>query len=122
MGGVQVIVRVLQARVAATNVASFNLLMRRQVELLRGEPGLEYVKLARRLQPDGGEEVLLFEEWLSTADVYRWAGPNLGEPRLVPGALELIDSVVVSHYEALDRDVEAPVTFAGTPIEVDGAG
>lgn len=98
------IVRVLQARVAGPNVASFNVLFRRQVDLLRQQPGLEYVKLARRLQPDGGEEVLLFEEWLSTADVYRWVGGNLGEPRLVPGARELMTSIVVTHYEALDRE------------------
>ena len=94
----------LQARVAGPNVASFNVLFRRQVDLLREQPGLEYVKLARRLQPDGGEEVLLFEEWLSTADVYRWVGGNLGEPRLVPGARELMTSIVVTHYEALDRE------------------
>jgi hypothetical protein len=80
------------------------------------------VKLARRLQPDGSEEVLLFEEWLSTADVYRWVGPNLGETRLVPGARELIESVVVTHYEALDREVVTPATFAAAPPEVDGAG
>ena len=98
--------RVLQARVSGPNVAGFNALFRRQVELLREQPGLEYVKLARRLQPDGSEEVLLFEEWLTPADVYRWAGPNLGAPRLVPGARELIDTLVVSHYEALDREMQ----------------
>ena len=101
------IVRVLQARVSGPNVASFNALFRRQVELLREQPGLEYVKLARRLQPDGSEEVLLFEEWLTPADVYRWVGPNLGAPRLVPGTRELIDSLVVTHYEALDREMDA---------------
>ena len=119
------IVRVLQARVSGPNVASFNLLFRRQVDLLREQPGLEYVKLARRLRPDGSEDVLLFEEWLSTADVYRWVGPNLGEPRLVPGTRELIDSIVVTHYEALDRDPEAgadALAAAGPPTAVDGAG
>ena len=31
-------------------------------------------------------------------------GPNLAEPRLVPGSRELIDDLIVAHYEALDRE------------------
>jgi heme-degrading monooxygenase HmoA len=102
----RVIVRVLQVRVTARNVARFNLLFRHQVDLLKEQPGLEYVKLARRLQPGGDEEVLLVEEWRTPADVYRWAGANLAEPRLVPGTRELMESISVSHYEALDRTVD----------------
>ena len=99
------IVRVLKAQVRANRVAAFDVLFRRQVDLLRGQPGLEYVKLARRLQPDGGEEVILFEEWLDAQSMYAWVGPNLAEPRLVPGARELIDELHVAHYEALDKVV-----------------
>lgn len=94
----------VQARIAARDVASFNALFRAQVDLLRDQPGLEYVKLARQLQPDGAEHILLFEEWRSTADVYRWVGPDLGEPRLVAGARELMTGLKVTHYEALDLD------------------
>jgi heme-degrading monooxygenase HmoA len=123
----RVIIRVLHARVPGRNVAQFNVLFRRQVELLREQPGLEYVKLARRLEPDGSEEVLLFEEWLSPGDVYRWAGRNLAEPRLVPGALELIDRLEISHYEALDREVDerrgGAIELPGTStIETPGGG
>jgi hypothetical protein len=100
-----VIVRVLRAKIRANRVAAFDVLFRKQVEIMRGQPGLEYVKLARRLQPAGGEEVLLFEEWLDSSSLYAWVGPNLAEPRLVPGARELMDELHVAHYEALDKDV-----------------
>lgn len=91
------------------------MLFRRQVDLLREQPGLEYVKLARRLHADGSEDVLLFEEWRDMASVYAWVGPRLTEPRLVPGARELVDEIVVSHYEALDLDISAPGVF-GVPV------
>ncbi|MEO8273391.1 MAG: antibiotic biosynthesis monooxygenase [Chloroflexota bacterium] len=102
------IVRVLTARVHANKVGAFDVLFRRQVDLLREQPGLEYVKLARRVLPDGGEEVVLFEEWLTAASMYAWVGPNLEAPRLVPGARELIAELRVQHYEALDRDIDIP--------------
>ena len=98
------IVRVLRARVNASRVSAFNAVFRRQVALLREQPGLLYVKLARRLQADGGEEAVLFEEWQDAASLYDWVGPNLLEPRLVPGARELIEDIVVAHYEALAED------------------
>ena len=102
------IVRVLRARVRAGRVGPFNALFRQQVPLLRQQPGLVYVKLARQLLSDGGEEVILFEEWQDAASMYRWVGPDLTEPRLVPGAKELIDEVLVAHYEALDIDPSIP--------------
>ena len=98
------IVRVLRAKVRPRNVGAFDALFRRQVELIRQQPGLEYVKLARQIQPDGGEEAVLFEEWVTAAAMYAWVGPNLAEPRLVDGARELIDELVVTHYEALDPE------------------
>lgn len=98
------IVRVLRAKVKPGKVAAFDALFRKQVTLIREQPGLQYVKLARRIQPDGGEDVVLFEEWRDTASLYAWAGPNLWEPRLVPGTRDLIDEVEVAHYEALDQD------------------
>lgn len=99
-----VIVRVLRARVNVARVSAFNAVFRRQVALLRQQPGLVYVKLARRLQPDGGEEAILFEEWQDAASLYAWVGPNLTEPRLVPGARELIEELIVAHYEALAEE------------------
>lgn len=119
---VAVIVRVLRAKVKANRVAAFNVLFRKQVDLLRGQPGLEYVKLARRLQPDGGEEVVLFEEWLDSRSMYAWVGTNLGEPRLVPGARELMDELHVTHYEALDKDAPAEVDREEPDIEATGSG
>jgi hypothetical protein len=92
--------------VRAGRVGAFNALFRRQVGLLREQEGLLYAKLARRLQPDGGEEAVLFEEWQDAASLYAWVGPNLTEPRLVPGVRELIDEVHVAHYEALSDDTE----------------
>ena len=98
------IVRVLRARVSGARVSAFNAVFRRQVAALREQPGLLYVKLARRLLPDGGEEAVLFEEWQDASSLYAWVGPNLTEPRLVPGARELIEELVVAHYEALSDD------------------
>jgi quinol monooxygenase YgiN len=122
-----VIVRVLRARIRPGKVGAFNAIFRQQVPLLKEQPGLVYVKLARRLQPDGGEDVVLFEEWQDAAALYAWVGPNLMEPRLVPGAKELIDELVVAHYEALDKDnnLTAPAIEAATsgePFEAGGAG
>jgi hypothetical protein len=71
------------------------------VALLREQPGLTYVNLARRLKPDGGQEAILFEEWRDAASLYAWVGPNLTEPRLLPGARQLMDELIVAHYECL---------------------
>jgi quinol monooxygenase YgiN len=99
-----VIVRVLRARVRSSKVATFDTLIRQQAKTMRGQPGLEYVKLARRIEPDGSEEVILFEEWRDAQSMYAWVGPNLSQPRLVEGARDLVDELAVTHYEALDRD------------------
>ena len=115
------IVRVLRIRVRASRVGAFNAVFRRQVPLLREQPGLVYVKLARRLQPDGGEEAVLFEEWQDAASLYAWVGPNLAEPRLIPGVRELIDEIHVAHYEALDKDLD-PETIRGDGEPPQGAG
>jgi heme-degrading monooxygenase HmoA len=119
----EVIVRVLRARIRPGKVGAFNAVFRRQVPLLKEQPGLVYVKLARRLQPDGGEDVVLFEEWKDAASMYAWVGPNLTEPRLVEGAKDLIDEVVVAHYEALDGDdgmVPADAASSGEPFQAGG--
>jgi heme-degrading monooxygenase HmoA len=99
-----VIVRVLRAKVRPNKVAAFDTLIREQAKSMRGQPGLEYVKLARRVEPDGGEEVVLFEEWRDATSMYAWVGPNLSEPRLVEGARELVEELTITHYEALDRE------------------
>lgn len=99
-----VIVRVLRAQVRPGRVGAFNAVFRRQIALLRQQPGLVYVKLARRLEPDGSQEAVLFEEWADAASLYAWVGPDLQAPRLVPGARELINELSVSHFEVLSDD------------------
>jgi heme-degrading monooxygenase HmoA len=105
-----VIVRVLTIRVRAGRVGQFNAAMRRQLPIMRQQPGLEYLKLARRLEADGGEEVVLFEEWRDPDSVYAWAGRDLSRPKLLQAAEDAADEVRVTHYEALDVgvDEEAP--------------
>ena len=100
------IVRVLTARVKPGRASQFNALIRQQLPLMREQPGLLYVKLARRLEPDGGEEVILFEEWRDADSVYQWAGGNLARPRLLPGAEDELIDARVTHYEALDLSPE----------------
>jgi Antibiotic biosynthesis monooxygenase len=101
-----VIVRVLSARVPPENVGRFNDLLRGQVAILKEQRGSVYAKIARRLDDAGAEEVVLFEEWATPADLWRWTGGRLSEPRLLPGTEELIEDLVITHYEALDVQPE----------------
>lgn len=101
------IIRVLTARVRASRVGQFNAAIREQLPIMREQPGLLYLKLARRLEADRGEEVVLFEEWRDPDSVYAWAGHDLSRPKLLPAAEEAADEVRVTHYEALDtREAE----------------
>lgn len=116
------IVRVLRAKVRADRVSAFNAVLRQQVTLLREQPGLMYVNLARRLKPDGGQDAILFEEWHDADSLYAWVGPNLREPRLVPGARQLMDDLVVAHYECLvDNTIETIAPGRIEPVVRDAA-
>jgi heme-degrading monooxygenase HmoA len=97
-----VILRILTARVPRENVGQFNDLLRAQLSELRDQPGLVYVKLARRLDENEGEEVLLVEEWRTPSDVFAWTRGRLTKPRLLPGTEDLVEDLSISHYEALD--------------------
>jgi len=108
------IVRVLTARVRNERAATFNVLLRQQLPILREQPGLVYVKLARQVGPTH-EEVVLFEEWRDSAALYGWAGPVITKPRLLPGSEDLVDELRVAHYEALDIDPDADVGGFGSP-------
>jgi heme-degrading monooxygenase HmoA len=101
-----VILRVLTARVPNRNIGEFNELLRAQLTELREQPGLVYAKLARRLDEDQTEEVVLVEEWRTTADLFAWTGGRLNRPRLLRGTEELVDRLVITHYEALDLTPE----------------
>jgi Antibiotic biosynthesis monooxygenase len=98
-----VIVRVLTARVQSSNAGPFHDLMRKQLPLLHAQDGLVYVKLARRIMGPT-EEVVLFEEWRDATAMYGWTGPDIQRPRLLPGTEDLIEDLVITHYEALDID------------------
>ena len=100
------ILRVLTARVPNENIGRFNELLRAQLKELREQPGLVYAKLARRLSDDQTEEVVLVEEWSTTADLFEWTHGRLTMPRLLPGTEELIENLVITHYEALDVSPE----------------
>lgn len=116
------IVRVLTARVPPSNVGRFNELIRGELAELRQQPGLAYAKLARRLEVTGGEEVVLFEEWLTPADLWAWTGGRLTTPRLLPGTEELVDELSIAHYEALDmtpEDVERYLAARRLPPEAE---
>jgi heme-degrading monooxygenase HmoA len=100
------IVRLVTATVKAERAGTFNALMRAQLPALRRSPGLVYVKLARRIRGDS-EEVLLYEEWHDTESLYGWAGPEITRARLDPAAAELVTSLTIVHYEALDVDPDS---------------
>lgn len=110
------IVRVLTARVLPKHAGRFNDLLRGQLEELRVQPGLVYAKLARRFDETGEQEVVLFEEWRTPSDLWVWTRGKLGQPRLLPGTEDLIDNLVITHYEALDvnpEDFDLTVTTTG---------
>ena len=86
----------------------FEAVLRAQLPLMRSMDGLVYVKLARQAH-DTYDDVLLFEEWRDAAALYGWAGTDVSKPRLLPGAESLAEYVTVTHYEALDRDVDSVV-------------
>jgi quinol monooxygenase YgiN len=118
-----VIVRVLTARVKPGRVGHFNALMRRQLPIIREQPGLVYVKLARRLEADGGEELVLFEEWRDPDSLYAWVGSDISKPRLLPGWEDSLLDIIVTHYEALDMfaadDEDATLVERGSLQTVD---
>jgi hypothetical protein len=101
--GVVMLVRVLTAHIAAQNVGEANVVMRGLLDELRAQRGLAYVKLARRLMTDDSEEMVLFEEWLTPADLFRWTGGELQRARLPERAPRLFENLVITHYESLDR-------------------
>jgi Antibiotic biosynthesis monooxygenase len=107
------IVRVLTARVPSAHVAKFNQVLRSKLDVLHVQPGLVYAKLARRLNEAGDEEVVLFEEWATPADLWSWTGGHYTEPKLLPEMNTLIEELTITHYEALDMAV------VGTSIPVD---
>jgi heme-degrading monooxygenase HmoA len=112
------ILRVLTARVSSANSGAFNELLRAQLVELRQQPGLLYVKLARRLEDDASEEVVLVEEWRTSADLFGWTRGRLTQPRLLPGTEALVDRLIITHYEALDispHDLGARL-LGGTPV------
>ena len=100
------ILRVLTARVPSPNIGQFNELLRAQLTELRTQPGLAYVKLARRLHEDASEEVVLIEEWITPADLFAWTRGRLTTPRLLPGTEDLVQDLIITHYEALDVSPE----------------
>lgn len=101
-----VILRVMTARVPNANIGAFNELLRAQLAELRSQPGLVYGKLARRLEDDGGEEVVLVEEWRTSADLFEWTQGQLNQSRLLPGAEALVEDLIIRHYEAIDLSAE----------------
>jgi hypothetical protein len=85
-------------------VGEFNELLRGELAELREQSGLVYAKIARRLDARGAEEVVLFEEWRTPADLWEWTGGRLSVPRLLPGTEELVEELTIAHYESLDVD------------------
>ncbi|HLO36066.1 MAG TPA: antibiotic biosynthesis monooxygenase family protein [Candidatus Deferrimicrobium sp.] len=113
------IVRILTARVPRDRAGRFEDVLRAQLPVMRAMDGLIYVKLARQSHPTH-DDVLLFEEWRDADALYGWAGAHVERPRLLPGAENLAEFVSVTHYEALDREIDSVVTKPGPGAPSDG--
>ena len=100
------IMRIVSIRMKPGHEGLFHASLRSELEILKAQPGLVYVKAARRLLDDGGEEVVLMEEWATSSDLHAWAGPDLSRPRLLPDVerrlADATQSVEVIHFEAID--------------------
>ena len=96
------IVRVLMAHVLGSDAPAVIVVLRETLAEMQGQPGLVYVKLARRLVDDG-EDLVMFEEWATPADLYQWTGGDLRRLRLRGEIGALLHNVVITHYESLDR-------------------
>jgi heme-degrading monooxygenase HmoA len=92
------IIRVLTATVAETAAGPFHDLMRQKLPILRDQEGLVHVRLARRLMGHV-EEIVLFQEWRDADAMYAWTGPDVDRPRLLQGHEELVEQLVITHYE-----------------------
>lgn len=120
------IVRILTARVRERNAPKFEAILRQQLPKMREHEGLVYLKLARQVHR-GYENVMLFEEWRDSDALHEWTGGALAVPRLLPGAEALVENVAVTHYEALDMDLEAlaalpPTSDIPAPVPVSRHG
>ena len=104
------IVRIVSIQMKPGHEGLFHASLRSELDLLKAQPGLVYVKAARRLLDDGGEEVVLMEEWATSAALHAWAGPDLMRPRLLPDVerrlADATQSVQVTHFEAIDLTPE----------------
>jgi heme-degrading monooxygenase HmoA len=104
------IVRIVSIQMKPGHEGLFHASLRSELDLLREQPGLVYVKAARRLLDDGGEEVVLMEEWATTSHLHAWAGPDLTRPRLLPDVerrlADATQTVQVTHFEAIDLTPE----------------
>jgi hypothetical protein len=100
-----VLVRVLTFNIPERNVGEANVRMRTLLDELRQQQGLAYAKLARRFL-GGSEEMVLFEEWRTPADLFRWTHGRLQHARLPEGMGQLYEDLVITHYESLDVSLE----------------
>ena len=101
------LIRCLTARVAPGQVGRFNDLLRNSLPALRSQPGLVYVKLARRLEPDGSEEVILFQEWRDVESLYAWVGQEIDRPHAFGSDRADYAEVRITHYESLDVEPDS---------------
>ena len=111
------IVRIVTARVPSTMTNAVHARIREAwLPALRSQPGVAYVKLARRIDGDG-ERLVLITEWRTVADLYRWAGDDLDAQHLAEGDASLIEEWKIEHYESLDLLPDEPWTRASAGVQ-----
>jgi heme-degrading monooxygenase HmoA len=118
------IVRVVAIEMKPGQEGLFHASLRHEIGVLRAQPGLVYVKAARRVLDTGGEEVVLVEEWATPQDLHAWAGPDLTRPRFLPDIAHRVEAatrrVEVIHYEAIDLEVDQLDGHQGTSAAASG--
>jgi hypothetical protein len=117
----RMIVRVLSVRIAKDRGAEFHAFVRdRGLPRIQVHPGLVSVHVGRRA--DGPAElaivVTVWRDWESIMDAL---GPDPSQPYMLTPESELIDTVTVEHFEAIDLPPLDRAQEADPPPEMAGA-
>ena len=98
------ILRLLTLRVRAGREAAFVEQADQVTEWAKTIPGLRYVRVARRVEPDGSQVVLFVMEWQDAESLYAWnAHPEtVGQGPLNDGNDPHWDDAHVTLWEVVD--------------------
>jgi heme-degrading monooxygenase HmoA len=102
--GRELIIRVLQGRVPAGQIAHFREQAQQALDDVRQHDGLIYAQVGRQAHADGSEEIAFVSVWRDLEAVYHWLGSTdlLNTPMMSGADPEVLERFEVQHYEAYE--------------------